>query len=280
MFMRYEGTAWEERFLPRLTSKQVKELPKEDALIVLPIGAIEQHGPHLPVMTDTLIGEATLTQALAKLPPEANVWLLPPVSYGKSNEHLGLPGTISLSAATLQGIVMDIAESLKLSGFGRLLLFNTHGGNVDLLNVVSREIRIRHGMTVFYLAPSSLGGAEGLIDPEELEYGIHGGDYETSIVKAIKPGWVQDEFLVREMPNVGDKRFLTLEGRIRFAWRMADISASGICGDATKATAAKGEIIQGRITDTLAEALVELCAFDVSDVRRGADSKAGAEVPS
>lgn len=280
MFMRYEGAAWEGRFLPRLTSKQVKELRKDDALIVLPIGAIEQHGPHLPVMTDTLIGEATLTQALAKLPPEANVWLLPPVSYGKSNEHLGLPGTISLSAATLQGIVMDIAESLKLSGFGRLLLFNTHGGNVDLLNVVSREIRIRHGMTVFYLAPSSLGGAVDLIEPEELEYGIHGGDYETSIVKAIKPGWVQDEFLVREMPNVGDKRFLTLEGRIRFAWRMADISASGICGDATKATAAKGAIIQGRITDTLAEALVELCAFDVSDVRGSAVSKAGAEVPS
>jgi len=267
MFTRYEGVAWEERFLPRLTSKQIKELPKEKALVILPIGAVEQHGPHLPVMTDALIGEATLAQALELLPAEAQVWLLPPISYGKSDEHLGLPGTVSISGATLQGLVMDIAASLKLSGFGKLLLFNTHGGNADLLNVVSREIRIAHGMTVFCLSPSSLGGAEGVIDPAELEYGIHAGDYETSIVMAIKPGWVQEPFLVSELPAIGDKRFLTLEGRVRFAWRMADISATGVCGDATKATAAKGGIIQERVAGILAEALAELCEFDIAGVR-------------
>jgi len=267
MFARYEGVAWEERFLPRLTSRQIREMPKEDALVILPIGAVEQHGPHLPVITDALIGEATLTLALERLPAHAPVWLLPPIAYGKSNEHLGLPGTVSISAATLQGLVTDIAASLKLSGFRKLLLFNTHGGNVDLLNVVSREIRIAHDMTVFYLSPSSLGAANGVIDPEELEYGIHGGDYETSIVMAIKPDWVQKQWLVSELPNIGDKRFLTLEGSIRFAWRMADISETGICGDATKATAAKGEIIQERVADILAEAFAELCAFDVADVR-------------
>lgn len=265
MFLRYEGEAWEERFLPRLTSKQVKELPKDEALVILPVGAVEQHGPHLPVMTDTLIGEATLTAALEKLERSAQVWLLPPVSYGKSNEHLGLPGTISLSAATLQGVIMDIAESLKLSGFGKMLLFNTHGGNSDLLNVVSREIRIRHGMTVFYLSPSSLGGAEDLISAEEREYGIHGGDYETSIVKAIKPGWVQSEFAVKEIPDMSSYEFLTMEGKIRFAWRMPDISASGIAGDATIATADKGRIIMDRVTDTLAAALKELCRFRLSE---------------
>lgn len=267
MFTRYEGAAWEERFLPRLTSKQIRDMPKENALVILPIGAVEQHGPHLPVMTDALIGEATLTLALERLPADAQVWLLPPIAYGKSNEHLGLPGTVSISAATLQGLVTDIAASLKLSGFGKLLLFNTHGGNVDLLNVVSREIRIAHDMTVFYLSPSSLGAADDVIDPDELAYGIHGGDYETSIVMAIKPDWVQNQWLVSELPNVGDKRFLTLEGTIRFAWRMADISKTGICGDATKATAAKGEIIQERVADILAEALAELCEFDVADVR-------------
>ncbi|SFJ49644.1 creatinine amidohydrolase [Paenibacillus sp. UNC496MF] len=268
MFVRYEGTAWERRFLPRLTSKQVKELPKEDALVILPIGAVEQHGPHLPVLTDTLIGEATLTAALERLDADAPVWLLPPVPYGKSNEHLGLPGTISLSAATLQGVVLDIAESLKLSGFERLLLFNTHGGNVDLLNMVAREIRIRSGMTVFYLSPSSLGGAEGLIAEEELEYGIHGGDYETSLVKAIKPEWVLDEFAVKEVPEMAGFEFLTLEGKIRFAWRMADISASGIAGDATIATAEKGRLIMDRTAGTLAKALKELCTFKLADLER------------
>lgn len=268
MFQRYEGTAWEERFLPRLTSKQIKELPKDDCLVILPVGAVEQHGAHLPVMTDTLIGEATLTAALSKLDGSDQVWLLPPVSYGKSNEHLGLPGTISLSAATLQGMINDIADSLHLSGFGKLLLFNTHGGNVDLLNMAAREIRIRSGMAVFYLSPGSLGGADDLIAAEELEYGIHGGDYETSLVKAIKPGWVQDEFAVKEIPDMSGCEFMTLEGRIRFAWRMPDISASGIAGDATLATAEKGRIIMERITDTLAMVLKECCAFRLENVRK------------
>ncbi|MGG1517907.1 creatininase family protein [Paenibacillus oryzisoli] len=266
MFTRYEGKAWEERFLPRLTSRQVKELPKDDALVILPVGAVEQHGPHLPVMTDTLIGEATLTAALEKLDEDEQVWLLPPVSYGKSNEHLGLPGTISLSAATLQGIILDIADSLHRSGFERLLLFNTHGGNVDLLNMVSREIRIRSGMTVFYLSPSSLGGAEGLIDAEEMEYGIHGGDYETSLVLSIKPNWVQQQHAVREIPRMSGYDFLTMEGKIRFAWHMSDISSSGIAGDATVATSDKGRIIMDRVTDTLAKALKELCTFKLSNL--------------
>ncbi len=273
MFMRYEGAAWETRFLPRLTSKQVGELPKEDALVILPIGAVEQHGAHLPILTDTLIGEATLTRALEKIDSQVPVWLLPPVPYGKSNEHIGLPGTISLSASTLQGVILDIAHSLQAGGFKKLLLFNTHGGNIDLLNVVSREIRVQYGMTVFSLMPGSLANIEDLIAPDELEFGIHGGDYETSIVKAIKPGWVQDEFAVREIPDMSGSEFLTLEGKIRFAWRMADISSSGICGDATKATAEKGSTIQERVTDVLAKALVELCVFDVSAVRNKAVSE-------
>lgn len=110
---------------------------------------------------------------------------------------------------------------------------------------------------------------------DELEYGIHGGDYETSIVKAIKPGWVQDQWLVSETPSMTGQKFLTLEGKIRFAWRMADISDSGICGDATQATAGKGSIIQERVTDILAEVFRELSEFEFSDIR--AKAEAGAE---
>ncbi|MBW4079797.1 creatininase family protein [Paenibacillus sp. S150] len=267
MYLRNQGAAWEERFLPRLTSKQVLELPKDHALVILPIGAVEQHGPHLPVYTDTLIGEATLTQALEKIGPDKQIWLLPPVPYGKSNEHIGLPGTISLSAPTLHGVVMDIAESLKASGFRRLLLFNTHGGNVDLLNTAAREIRIKTGLIVFYLFPGNLDVAGDLMGAEELEYGIHGGDYETSIVMSVKPAWVQEEYLVNETPNMSQFKFLTLEGKIRFAWKMSDISASGIAGDATAATPEKGHIIQERITDILGEALAELCEFEMDNVK-------------
>ncbi|MFS0724610.1 creatininase family protein [Paenibacillus sp. 1P07SE] len=265
---RYEGAAWERRFLPRLTYAEVEAMDKEDALVILPVGAVEQHGPHLPLMTDALIGESLITRTLEQLPESASVWLLPPVSYGKSNEHLDFAGTISLSAATLQSVITDIAVSLQRSGFRRLMLFNTHGGNVDLLNVASREIRVQTGMMVFYVNPHSLDADVDLVTPEEHEYGIHGGDIETSLVMAFKPDWVKADQLVCEMPQVTDLQYLTLEGRIRFAWVMSDISRSGIAGDATQATADKGETIATRIASGLALALEEICRFDIDRIVR------------
>lgn len=265
MFQRYEGSAWEERFLPRLTSRQVKELDKQNALIILSIGAVEQHGDHMPIMTDALIGEATLTQAMEKLDPALNIWMIPPLSYGKSNEHIGLAGTLSLSAETLRGFVMDIAASLCASGFRRLLLFNTHGGNTDLLNVIAREVRIATGLMVFFISPGSFSVADDLMSQDELEFGIHGGDYETSIVKAIKPEWVRDEWIVDELPDMSRYQYLTMESKIRFFWKMSDISKSGILGEASKATAEKGMIIQERVTDLLAEAMAEMCSFELEE---------------
>jgi creatinine amidohydrolase len=263
---RYEGKAWEERFLPRLSSLQIKQLPKDDALVILPVGAIEQHGWHLPVMTDTLIGEALLTQTMELLPETANVWLLPPVSYGKSNEHLDYAGTFSLSSTTLLQVLSDIGASLKRNGFRRLLLFNTHGGNVDLLNVAAREIRVSTGLMVFYVNPHSLDTTYGLVTEEELEYGIHGGDIETSMVMAIKPNWVQEELKAAELPDVSRLEFLTMEGKIRFAWVMSDISQSGIAGDAAQATAEKGAVILQRTASELVKSLQELCRFDIAQV--------------
>lgn len=268
MFHRYAGRAWEERFLPRFTSPEVKELPKENALVILPLGAVEQHGPHLPLMTDALIGEGVLTRAMEMLPADSQVWVLPPVAYGKSNEHLDFAGTISLSAATLQGVVTDIAVSLRRSGFRRLLLFNTHGGNHDLFNVAAREIRILTEMMVFYMSPGSLNADEGLLSEEEREFGIHGGDAETSLVMAIKPGWVREEKRVKEFPDLTRCTYLTLEGKIRFAWVMSDISASGIAGDATKASAEKGKAMLERTARSLAEALQEICRFEIGHVRQ------------
>jgi creatinine amidohydrolase len=266
MFSRYEGIAWEERFLPRLSTREIAELPKEKALVILSIGAVEQHGPHLPVMTDALIGEALLTRTMEKVDASLPIWLLPPLAYGKSNEHTGFAGTISLSSSTLQQVIIDIAHSLHLSGFRKLLLLNSHGGNMDLLNLVSREIRIATGMTIFYIMPHQLDSFEDILAEEEREFGIHGGDYETSLLKAIKPHWVQDAYAVKEIPDLHNYRFLTLEGRVRFAWKTADITASGVMGDATAATADKGVLFMERITGQLAQALVELCDFDIEQL--------------
>lgn len=267
MFTRYEGSAFEKRFLPRLTFKEVEQLPKDNALVVLSIGAVEQHGYHLPLMTDALIGEAALVDALEQLPEDVPVWMIPPLSYGKSNEHIGFAGTLSLSSFTLQHVVMDIAKSLHASGFRKLLLFNTHGGNIDLLNLVAREIRIATGMTVFYLAPYQLDDFSDMLTAEEVKFGLHGGDYETSIVKSIKPDWVHDNLAVREIPDMSSYQYLTIEDSIRFAWITSDISKSGVLGDATTASLEKGNSIRERITKYLVQALEELCTFNVTDVK-------------
>ncbi|OXM87762.1 creatininase family protein [Paenibacillus rigui] len=266
MKSRYSGKAWDRHFLPRLTTLETKAIPKESALVVLPVGAVEQHGPHMPVFTDTLIGEGFLTEAFEQLPDDAPVWLLPPLPFGKSNEHLNHAGTISLSATTLMAVLTDISSSLKRSGFRKLLLFNTHGGNSDLLNMMAREIRIATGMDVFRLDPGALQLGEGMITEEEKRVGIHAGDTETSVVMALQRTWVNDTLAPKEMPNFPKSSFLQLKSKA-FAWITDDISETGIAGDATLATPDKGNAMLMLGGKLLAEAMLEMAAFDMTSLR-------------
>ncbi|CAM3215759.1 creatininase family protein [Paenibacillus lupini] len=268
MFFRYQGTAFDSHFLPRLTTKEVAAMPKDDVLLILPVGAVEQHGPHMPVFTDTLIGEAMLAEAFEHLPEDAPIWLLPSVSYGKSTEHIGHPGTITLSAKTLMAVLEDIAASLSRSGFRKLLLFNTHGGNADLLGMMAREIRIATGLEVYRLDPGAVGYSDLFIDDEEKACGIHAGDVETSLVMAMCPDWVDAELAPREMPRFPDSRSFSFRSR-SFAWVMDDISSSGIAGDATKATAERGEAMLKKAGPLLAEALMGIAKFDMESLKSG-----------
>ncbi|MFC5452049.1 creatininase family protein [Paenibacillus aestuarii] len=267
-YIRYTqaGKAWNECFFPRLSKVEVTELSKQDALIVLPVGAIEQHGPHMPVFTDTLIAELVLTEAFEQLPDDANIWLLPAMPYGKSTEHLGHPGTISLSATTLMAVVMDIAKSLQRSGFVKLALVSTHGGNADLLSMMAREIRIDTGMAVFRLDPGGLGSADEWITPQEKQFGIHAGDTETSLVLSAVPDWVHMKLAPTEFPDYPDSRYLQLRSR-GFAWVMDDLSDSGISGDATKATVAKGRAMIKRYGADIAEALLAFAKFEMESLK-------------
>jgi creatinine amidohydrolase/Fe(II)-dependent formamide hydrolase-like protein len=217
-----------------------------------------------------LISEVVLTEAFEQLPDEANIWLLPAIPYGKSTEHLGHPGTITLSATTLMAVVMDIAKSLRHSQFEKLVIVNTHGGNTDLLNMMAREIRIETGMAVFRLDPGGLGAADEWITPAEKQYGIHAGDVETSLVLASQPGWVHMELAPVEFPQHPDSRYLQLAKKA-FAWVMDDLSSSGICGDASKATAAKGEAMVKRYGEHLAAALMEMSKFKMESFKIGMD---------
>ncbi len=262
---RYTGKAWDEHFLPRLSRKQVAELDKSNALVVLPVAAIEQHGPHLPTYTDTLINETMLTYAFEALPEGAPVWLIPPLAYGKSTEHLGHPGTLTLSATTLMAVVMDIAKSLQVSGFRKLAFYNTHGGNVDLLNMMAREIRIETGLAVFQVQ------FDGSADPETIKrepiLDMHGGDIETSLILASREHWVDMSEAPDEIPNFPELPTLQFKNK-SFAWVMSDISNSGIGGNAKLASVALGKHLYERGGAAMAASLMEIVNFDMSSLKK------------
>lgn len=263
MFTRYVGKAWDDHFLPRLTYQEVKALDKEDALVVLPIGAVEQHGAHLPVATDMLIGEASITKTFEALSRGNNIWLIPPLAYGKSNEHIDFPGTLTLTSSTLQAVLEDIGDSLARSGFQKLVLFNSHGGNLDLLQVMAREIHVKTGMAVF-VTSSGTSNIKDVFTEEELKWGIHGGDVETSMVMAMKPGWVHMDKAVCEFPPLKNTKYIGLAGaKVRLAWKVNELSVGGTAGDATKATPEKGNVVYARSAEEMAEALEEMAAFDL-----------------
>lgn len=223
-----------ERFLAHLPWTQIRDLPKDPGVVILPVGAVEQHGPHLPVLTDTLLATQVLNRTLAQLPDEVQAWALPAVNYGKSNEHLGFPGTMTLSAATLTAVLHELATSVKQAGFRRLAFFNGHGGNVAVLDAAARDIRANTGLLTFCLHPSLYCQAPFPTTPEEQRFGIHAGEIETSLVLAVAPELVLMEKAVRHFPDFPqDVGPLFMFGTASAAWLSRDWSPTGVFGDAT-----------------------------------------------
>jgi creatinine amidohydrolase len=256
------------RFLPSMTWMEIRDLDKIEGVLVLPIGAIEQHGPHLPTWTDALIAERMVTLALERLPDTAKVWRLPVQSYGKSNEHAGYPGTFALSATTLMAVVRDIALGAKLAGFRRLVFVNAHGGNTALLTMMARDIRVETGLMTFTMA-SSAGAIDPIeITPEEAKFGIHANDWETSIVLALEHDMVQMDKAVRAFPDYPPTQNLSLtQGNAVSAWLTRDWSPTGVFGDATVATLEKGQARLEACVVKLAEVLEEISRFEVPEAK-------------
>ncbi len=227
------------RYLPAFTRRGLEAIPDRGrALVVLPTGAIEQHGPHLPVAVDALMGQAWLGHALPRLPAEAPVYVAPPITVGKSNEHTGFPGTLIISRESLRELVSETAAQVFAWGFGGLAILNTHGGNTSVLHYTLREIRERHGRPATLLR----FGTRLDIAEQEAVYGFHAGEVESSWVYAIAPELCAPEAATTEFPAS-----LDAPGELRpesapatFSWVTADLSASGVMGDARAASAEKG----------------------------------------
>ena len=237
--------AYADRHLPALTRAQIEALPdKARTPVIVTTGAIEQHGPHLPVAVDALMGQVWLTRVFAALPADLRVVSGPPITVGKSNEHVGFPGTLFVSKETLRLQLFALARQLHAWGFRSLLVLNTHGGNSAVLAYVLRELErgplALPGFRAALLRPSA--GPSGL-SAQEAAYGFHAGELESSWLYAVAPDFCRPENATRAYPAL-----LTDPGKLRpecapatFAWASQDVSPDGVMGDATAATAEKGE---------------------------------------
>ena len=251
-----------ERQLAYMTWKQVEAIDKERALLILPTAAIEQHGHHLPLATDTLINNLLLGQALRHLPADAPVYTLPPVCYGKSNEHLGFPGTMSLSASTFMAVLRDLGASVHASGFKKLALYNTHSGNTSLNDVMARDLRAEFGLRTFFLSGSA-GTTFSEIAPQERAYGFHADEFETALLLAATPDLVHTtEYTVNLIADPLKPGVLLPEnGPAQFAWLTRDFAPSGVLGDPRPATAEKGARWISTASLKIAEALTAMLEF-------------------
>ena len=254
-----------ERQLANLTWTDVAAMEKDPGLVILPVGAIEQHGPHLPLITDTLLATQVLERTLSQLPPEVRAWVLPPLNYGKSMEHVGFPGTLSLSTETLLAVLHDIAASVSDAGFRRLAFFNGHGGNMAVLDAAARDIRARTGLLCFSLHPSLYVDPPFEISEEERRYGFHAGELETSLMLAIAPELVHTDRALRHIPSFDDGDTpLHFFGAASAAWLTRDWSPSGVFGDATLGSAEKGEQLLTAAVSRLSGLITTLSCFDVA----------------
>jgi creatinine amidohydrolase/Fe(II)-dependent formamide hydrolase-like protein len=245
------------RFWGYYTGPELGELAREDAnaTAVLNVGAVEQHGPHLPTITDTLNGMHVLGGALARLPDDVVVLALPPTNLGKSEEHRDFPGTLSLRGETLRMLLLDIATSVARTGFGKLVLFGSHGGNVGAIDDFFRDLRIETRLRVFKIHSGSIGSVPGLISPEESAVAMHAGDSETSMVRHLAPELVHMEraegYVYETNPLVG----YSFKGQDAIeAWVTSDLAPTGAIGNPHLSSPEKG----GRMFEASVGRLAEL----------------------
>lgn len=245
----------------RLTAEELKKLSASGSIAIQPIGAIEQHGPHLPLGTDTIIAEAVAIEALER--SNVPTIRLPTITVALSSEHLWAPGTLSFSVETLLLVLKDLGASLARAGIKRLVFLNGHGGNSALLRVACREIRVEHGILTFLAHPQlprDQGGTTGL--DSEFGFAIHAGAGETSLMLHIAPESVHLERGHAALPLwLNDYEYIGFGKEISFGWTSNDFDASGIIGDPTLASADHGKILFESAVERFTSVLDEVARF-------------------
>jgi creatinine amidohydrolase len=254
-----------------MTTEAFAQLDAGQVIAVLPVAATEQHGPHLPLSTDARINQGVLERALELMPDDLRVTVLPMLPVGKSNEHLAFPGTLTLSAETLIRVWTEIGDSVARAGIRKLMLFNSHGGQLQVMDIVARDLRVRHGMVVVAYSWFSTGVPEGLFGDGEIRHGIHAGAIETSMMLFLEPDLVDMSRAANFCPLMtelaADYRHLSPTGAGRLAWMAQDLHPSGACGDASDADAERGQALIEHAAQSLIALLREIDRYPLTRLR-------------
>lgn len=250
------------RSLADLSAEESAARVGPGSIILLPIGAVEQHGPHLPLSTDLILVDAFADEVVRRHGDVLDLWRLPTLPFSKSNEHAWAPGTLWLGPETLLAVLRDLGRSLQTLASRKLVFLNGHGGNTSLLDVACRELRLEHGLETFLVHPVLPADHGGAGDPAERGLGIHGGVDETSLLLHLRPELVDMSRAVADLPVFLDGfEHLRFGGSASFGWSSDDLSGCGVIGDPTMASAVHGERAFEAGVEHLAEVLDEIRRF-------------------
>jgi len=257
------------RFWADLTTREFAQLDPVCTIAVLPVAATEQHGPHLPLSVDTVLADGVVAATLPHLPDDLNVLFLPTQAVGLSPEHMQFPGTLTLKAETVIQLWTQLGESVARAGVKKLVLLNSHGGQVGIMDIVARDLRARLGLLVYSVSWFNLPllDAQGKdvnaqFSTEEHRFGIHAGEIETSMMLALNPQRVQmaqaQNFHSTSKDRAEKFSILGNGKSAKLGWQMQDYNAAGAVGNAAAATAAKGQAVVDAAGRSLAKLLAEI----------------------
>lgn len=240
-------------------------------IALMPVAATEQHGPHLPVSVDSDINQGVIEAAAGHLADDVRVVVLPMLAIGKSNEHIDFRGTLTIGTETLLRYWMDIAESVLRAGFRKIVVLNSHGGQPQLVEILVRELRVRHAALAVSASTYGFGLPEGLFDEHERQHGIHAGAIETSMMMHLRPEQVKREEFA-DFSSIGpaierDYAELRLEGSVGIGWMTQDINPAGAIGNATLANAEDGARCLDHAGRGLARLLADVSRYPLPESR-------------